>query len=293
MREGTEQHREQVGMALDEIEPYPGMELTDDMRAALDREERFVPGPDGAPDVRVLLYCPKGAAGALPLVVSLHGGAFAMRADMFAANDARLAMLGALVVSVDYRIVPDHPFPCGVEDCYAVLCWAVENLDIDAGRVVVTGASAGGALAAAVALMARDRRGPRIALQALVIPVIDDRCDTPSMRQYAEAPLFGGRQAVQMWQGYLGSDSTDAMTSPYAAPARAGDLSGLPPAFIQVNGLDPLRDEGIEYAMRLMAADVPVELYCAPDQHHGVSENPRTQAHAARLYADAIAAAIA
>src|SRR5689334_13537659 len=112
-------------MALDEIEPFPGLELTETMRAAVQREERYVPGPPGAPDVRVILYRPKDAAGRLPLVVSLHGGAFAMRADHFPALDARVALLGCLVVAVDYRIVPDHPFPCGVEDCHAALRWAV------------------------------------------------------------------------------------------------------------------------------------------------------------------------
>jgi acetyl esterase/lipase len=272
---------------------YPGMELTDEMRASVTVEERFVPGPDGAPDVRVLLYQPKLIDGTLPLIVDMHGGAFAMRADSFPANDARLAMLGALVVSVDYRIVPEHPFPCGVEDCYAALCWAVAELDIDPRRVVVTGASAGGALAAAVTLMARDRGGPAIAHQALVIPVLDDRCETASMGQFVEAPLFGAAQAREMWARYLGPAADGTRTSPLAAPARADTLAGLPPAFIQVNGLDPLRDEGIEYARRLLADGVPVELYCAPGQHHGMSEDPRTQAQSSRLYQEAIRAAIA
>ena len=112
------------------------------------------------------------------------------------------------------------------------------------------------------------------------------------MRQYAEAPLFGGRQAVEMWERYLGAEGSSTEVSPYAAPARAADLRGLPPAFIQVNGLDALRDEGITYAMRLMAADVPVELYCAPNQHHGLSEDPRAQRRAARLHREAIEAVI-
>jgi acetyl esterase len=273
------------------IEPYPGMELTDEMRAAVSVEERFVPGPAGAPDVRVLLYRPRGATGTLPLVMSFHGGAFAMRAEMFPANDARLAMLGALVVSVDYRIVPDHPYPCGVEDCYAAFEWAVHALDIDPQRVVVTGPSAGGALAAAVALMARDRGGPAIALQALVIPVIDDRCDTPSMQQFADGPVFNGTAAKAMWQRYL-ADAAGRPAPPYAAPGRAGDLRGLPPAFVQVNSRDPLRDEGLEYARRLLAAGVEVELYCAPGQHHGLSEDPRTAAVSGRLLLDAVRAAI-
>lgn len=280
-------------VALDEIAPYPGNELTEELRAAVDREERHVPGPEGAPDVRVILYRPKGASGTLPLIVSLHGGGFMLRADHFPAGDARLASLGALVVSVDYRTVPEDPFPAGVEDCYATLLWAVSELDIDPARVIVTGTSAGGALAAAVAQMARDRGGPAIALQALVIPVIHEGCDTPSMRQYEEAPLFGAAQARAMWDLYLGSDGDRSTTSPYAAPGRARDLTNLPPAFIQVNGLDPLRDEGIAYASALMAAGVSVELYCAPHQLHGMSEDPRTAANAETLRLDAISAAIA
>ena len=278
-------------MAIDAIEPYPGQELTDAMRAAVVVEERFVPGPPDSPDVRVLLYRPKGVDSTLPLIVSLHGGGFGLRPDMFPANDARLAMLGALVVAVDYRIIPEHPFPEGVEDCFASLCWAVDNVDIDHSRVVVTGVSAGGALTAAVTLMARDRGGPRICFQGLVIPVIDDRCETPSMRQFVEGPLFGSRAARSMWDTYLGG-ADRATTSPYAAPGRAEDLSDLPAAFIQVGELDPLRDEGIGYGLRLLASGVPVELYCAPRQHHGLSEDDRTAKQAAALYLAAVAAAI-
>jgi acetyl esterase/lipase len=293
MHERGLEKNEEEAVALDEIEPFPGLGLTDELRAAVLRDEQHIPGPDGAPDVRVLTYRPReGTAGTLPLIVNMHGGAFALRADMFPAIDARLALLDAFVVSVDYRIVPDHPFPCGVEDCYAALSWATQHVEVDPDRVVVTGASAGGALAAAVAMMARDRGGPRLVLQALTIPVLDDRCDTPSMRQYVEAPLFGAPQAVDMWDRYLGADRSSSNVSPYAAPGRAVDLAGLPPAFIQVNGLDPLRDEGIAYAMRLMEAGVPVELYCAPNQHHGVSDDPRTQLQAARLYHEAIQAMI-
>ena len=275
-----------------ELEPFPGQELTPELLAAVDREERFAPGLSGAPEVRLLVYRPKKVRADQPLVVDMHGGGFALRADNFPAGPARLAMFGATVVSVDYRASTDVPFPGAVEDCYAALCWATEVLDIDRERVAVTGVSAGGALAAALTLMARDWSGPAIAFQALVIPVIDDRCETPSIRQYDEGPLFGGRLAKEMWARYLGAEADRTTTSPYAAPERAEDLRGLPPAFVQVNGLDPLRDEGIHFALRLMAAEVPVELYCAPNQHHGMSEDPRTAATAARLYHEAMRAAL-
>jgi acetyl esterase len=275
-----------------ELEPFPGQELSPELLAAVDREEQFAPGLHGAPEVRLLVYRPKMARSGQPLVVDMHGGGFALRADNFPAGPARLAKLGATVVSVDYRASTEAPFPGGLEDCYAALCWATEVLDIDRERVAVTGVSAGGALAAALTLMTRDWNGPQIAFQALVIPVIDDRCDTPSIRQYDEGPLFGGRLAKEMWVRYLGAEADRTTTSPYAAPGRAEDLRALPPAFVQVNGLDPLRDEGIQYALRLMAADVPVELYCAPNQHHGMSEDPRTAATATRLYLDAMQAAL-
>lgn len=277
---------------MTELEPFPGQELTPELLATVDLNEQFVPGTNGAPDVRVLVYRPKTGGTGQPLILDLHGGGFALRADNFPAGPARLASFGATVVSVDYRPSTDTQFPGAVEDCYASLCWATESFDVDRGRVAVTGVSAGGALAAATTLMARDWNGPTIAFQALLIPVIDDRCGTPSMRQYEEGPLFGGRLAREMWIRYLGTDADRAATSPYAAPGRAADLQGLPPAYIQVNGLDPLRDEGIEYAMRLMAADVAVELYCAPHQHHGMGDDPRTAAAATRLYQEAVRAAL-
>ena len=276
-----------------EPEIYPGMELTDEQRAALDIEERLVPGPEGEPDVRVLLYRPKGATGPAPLVLTIHGGAFCyLRADSFAALDANWALrYGATVVSVDYRLAPEHPFPAAPEDCYAALVWAVAELA--PSRVVVTGQSAGGALAAALTLMARDRNGPRIDFQGLMIPVLDDRMATPSMRQIAESPGFSGPQAEGMWLHYLGADADRSATSPYAAPARAASLAGLPPAVIQVNGLDPLRDEGIEYALRLLADGVDVELYAGPGLHHGAEPlDVRVALQAATVFDAAMGAAI-
>src|SRR5205807_7439340 len=240
----------------------------------------------GDPSVRVLVYRPNGVTGTLPLILEIHGGAFChLRADSFPALCASNALLGAVVVSVDYRLAPEHPFPIAVEECYAALCWALQTLDVDAGRVVVTGGSAGGALSAAVALMARDRGGPPIAFQALNIPVLDDRLQTTSMRQFVgEHPGFNQERAEGMWLHYLGEDADRSATSPYAAPARAQNLAGLPPAFIHVNGLDPLRDEGLEYAMRLMADGVAVELYCAPGAYHGAPpQDLRVVENASRL----------
>jgi acetyl esterase len=272
--------------------------LTDELRAALDIRERFVPHA-GEPDVRVLVYRPRGVAGPLPLVVSIHGGAFCLlSADDFGATDGGMALLHrAVVVAVDYRLAPEHPFPAGVEDCYAALCWSVERaeeLGADPSRIVVTGGSAGGALSAAVCLMARDRGGPAISYQALMIPVTDDRLDTPSVLAYREGhPGFSGIAAEGMWLHYLGEDRDPATTSPYAAPARAESLAGLPPAFVLTNGLDPLRDEGIRFAMQLMADGVPVELHNVPGAYHGAPPlDPAAQKRGVDAFMGAIGQAL-
>lgn len=257
-------------------------QLTDDMRAALHIEERFAPVP-GAPDVRMLVYRPKDAAGPLPVVINLHGGAFCfLHPDDFEGMDAGTALLHtAVVVAVDYRLAPEHPYPAGFDDCYAALLWTVDRADelgIDVDRLVVTGGSAGGALTAAVCLRARDENGPRIAYQALMIPVIDDRLDTPSMRQCVENPGFDTARAEGMWLHYLGEDFDRSTTPAYAAPGRAESLAGLPPAFILTGGLDPLRDEGLQYGMRLLADGVAVELHNVPGAYHGAPAlDPKAQ----------------
>lgn len=257
-------------------EPIEGLELTDAHRQALEIEERFIPGPAGAPEVRVLCYRPRAVSGTVPLLLSIHGGAFCLLSpDSFAGMDAGFALdFGCQVVSVDYRLAPEHPFPAGIDDCWAALNWATstDSLDIDRERVGVVGASAGGALAAALCQMTRDRSGPRIAYQALFIPVTDDRLQTPSMKQdFDEASLdaFNNRASVGMWMHYLGADHDPAATSPYAAPMRASSFANLPPACVLTYGRDPLRDEGIQYAMALMAAGVDVELHNCPGAEHG------------------------
>jgi acetyl esterase len=195
---------------------------------------------------------------------------------MFDANNLRLAReLGVPVVTVDYRLAPEHPYPAGLEDCYAGLVWVAKNADalgIDPDRIAIHGESAGGGLCAALALLARDRGGPSIAFQYLGVPELDDRLDTPSMRAFTDTPIWNRPNAIFSWDSYLGAGKRGGADVPiYAAPARATDLTGLPPAYVSVMEFDPLRDEGIAYAQALMHAGVSVELHAFPGTFHGSS----------------------
>jgi acetyl esterase len=235
-------------------------------------EERVVPGPAGAPDVRVRVFSPVGENGVRrPAVLDIHGGGFTKGvARMNDAGNATISRAtGAVVVSVDYRLAPENPFPAGAEDCYAALVWVSDNaeeLGVDADRIALHGASAGGGLAATTALLSRDRGGPALAMQVLVEPELDDRLDTPSMTSGTNNLVFSYEAAVISWRHYLGDVQT---TPPYAAPGRAEDLTGLPRAYISVSELDCVRDEGIDYARRLLAAGVSTELHCWPGAFHG------------------------
>jgi len=264
--------------------------------SGLSVENRTVPGPEGAPDVPVRIYRPQGAAGPLPAVLEIHGGGFVLGdLDFEEPNAAALAReVGALVVSVDYRLAPEHPYPAAPEDCYAVLEWlagAAAELGVDPDRIAVYGDSAGGGLAAAVALLARDRGGPRLAMQFLGIPELDDRLDTPSMIAYVDTPLWNRPNAEVSWAYYLGDAAKPGSPDvpAYAAPARATDLAGLPPAFITVCQFDPLRDEGIAYASRLAHAGVPVDLHLYAGTFHG-SAMVAGAAVSQRMHQEAIAA---
>ena len=216
--------------------------------------DRSIPGVEPGTEIPIRVYEPVARpAGPGPALVFFHGGAFVL-GDRYTEELRCLryaAEAGCVVVSVDYRLAPEHPFPAGVDDCYAGLQWTVSHaaeLDIDPDRVGVGGSSAGGALAAAVALMARDRGGPALAVQILNYPVIDDRMQTPSMRAFDATPMWTSGSNADMWQHYLGDPEHRGDVSPYAAPGRAPDLTGLPPAYVLTAELDPLRDEGIEYA---------------------------------------------
>ncbi|WP_433477599.1 alpha/beta hydrolase [Spirillospora sp. CA-142024] len=233
-------------------------------------EERTIPGSPGAPPVRVRIYRPREAARPAPVLVYFHGGGFVTgELENEHGRCLEFAEDGIAVVSVGYRLAPEHPYPAGFEDCYAATVWAHEHASGFGGdpeRVAVGGGSAGGALAAAVALRARDEGGPPLVFQMLLYPVLDDRMETPSMRAFTEPPLFNRTDVEHMWRHYLGGR---ADVPAYAAPARAGDLSGLPRAYVLVAEYDPLRDEGLGYAHRLIVSGVPTELHHVPGACHG------------------------
>jgi acetyl esterase len=242
----------------------------------LDIEDRLVPGHEGDPDVPVRVYRPKGPAAGTPVpgVVMIHGGGFVIGSvEAEHGGAAQMAIdTGAVVVSVDYRLAPENPYPAGLHDCYAALAHLHDKaaaLGVDPDLVALAGTSAGGGLAAATALLARDRGGPPVCFQLLHIPELDDRLQTGSMQAFVDSPMWNRPLAVQSWRAYLGPlYGTDDVPA-YAAPARATDLSGLPPAYISTAESDPLRDEGITYALRLLQAGISVELHQFPGTFHG------------------------
>jgi acetyl esterase len=243
--------------------------------SGIDVVDREIAGPDGN-QVPIRIYAPgePAPAGGRPALLDIHGGGFISgsmaMSHAFGVHVAR--RLDAVVVTVEYRLAPEHPFPAGVEDCYAALRWLHDNasaLGVDTTRVAVGGQSAGGGLSAAVALLARDRNGPPLCFQFLGIPELDHRLETASMRAFVDTPMWHRANAVRSWECYLGGDADRNNVSPYASPAVAEDVSGLPPAYITAMEFDPLRDEGILYALRLMEAGVSVELHCFPGTFHG------------------------
>jgi acetyl esterase len=234
-------------------------------------DDRLVPATGGH-RIPVRVYAPVDRNGPLPGILYIHGGGFALGTieSEHAGAVLMARAVGAVVVSVDYRLAPEHPFPAGLDDCYDSLTWmrdAAGELDVDLDRIAVFGNSAGGGLAAGVALAARDRGGPSLCFQYLGIPELDDRLETVSMQTFVDTPMWNRPNAVISWQFYLGDDRSTV--SPYAAPARATDLSGLPPTYISTMEFDPLRDEGLIYGLRLLQAGVTVELHQYPGTFHG------------------------
>jgi len=243
--------------------------------ASVEKSEHFTPGSNDAPPVRMLVYRPRQAKKNRPALLNIHGGGYVSGApEMQEAQNARLAAdLDMVVVSPDYRLAPETRFPGSVEDCYATLSWMVaqaSTLGLDPGRIAVGGESAGGGLAAALALLARDRKEIAIAFQRLIYPMIDDRSSgsgnaSPFVGQFVwtrETNAFG-------WSCLLGKTPGGPGVSPYAAAARADDLSGLPPAFIACGALDFFIKENMDYALRLIGAGVPTEFHVYPGAPHG------------------------
>jgi acetyl esterase len=231
--------------------------------------ERTIPGPAGDLVVRIYLV---EATRPLPVLVYFFGGGWVL-GSLAAADPVCRRLANATpcaVVSVAYRRAPEHPFPGGLEDCYAATCWVAEHaaeLGLDPRRLAVGGASAGGNLAAAVALLARERDGPALALQLLVYPPLDHRADTRSIQEELDPLLFGREDVAWCWSHYL-AEPTDG-DSPLASPLRAQDLHGLAAALVVTAELDPLRDEGELYAARLVDAGVPTELVRFDGAIHG------------------------
>jgi acetyl esterase/lipase len=237
-------------------------------------EDRRIAGPAGAPDVTLRIYRPERQL-APAAVYDVHGGGFVL-GDLEVGHAQNITIareLGVVVVGVDYRLAPETPFPGGLEDVYTGLVWLAEHaaeLGVDPDRIAIHGSSAGGGLCAGLALLARDRGGPHIAFQYLGVPEIDDRLSSGSMTAFTDTPVWNRPNAIISWNAYLGEGVPGtADVSPYAAPARATDLAGLPPAYVSVMHFDPLRDEGIAYALAMLAAGVTVELHLFPGTFHG------------------------
>lgn len=240
----------------------------------IDWEEHVIPGPGGTIELTVFRPADRSAE-ALPALYNIHGGGMIVGHRSW--ESARVVdlveELGVVGVTVEYRLAPEHPFPAGVDDCYAGFVWLTEHaaeLGVDPARIVVMGGSAGGGLTAAVALMARDRRGPCMAGQLLLCPMLDNTNRSISSLQYDGIGTWQRDANLLAWSCVLGDDlaySEDA--APYAAPARAADLAGLPPAFVEVGAAEMFRDEDVEYASRLWASGGQAELHVWSGGCHG------------------------
>lgn len=258
-------------------------------------EQYSVRTTDGA-ELPLRWYRPTETAATGSALLYLHGGGMILGLDDVGAfydlliRDYVVAS-GVPALGVDYRVAPEHPDPTPVEDCYAALQWlaeSAETLGVDPARIAVGGDSAGGGLAAGVALLARDRGGPALALQLLIYPMLDDRTTEPDPNLPAELLIWSYDDNVTGWSALLGERAGSAEVPPYAAPARATDLIGLPPTYLDTGDLDIFRDEDVEYARRLAAAGVPTELHVHPGCPHGFDSFASETAVARQAMADRV-----
>lgn len=267
-----------------EAEGPPATTIADRRRGYVERCRHFDPprprglriddvgaaGPHGPVPLRVFR---PASAGRLPVVLYLHGGGWVLGdLDSHEGLTAELAgETGLCLVAVDYRLAPEHPFPAAFDDAWAALRFVVAQaatLGVDATRVIVAGDSAGGNLAAALALAARDRGGPALRGQALIYPALDARMSLPGHRAHTHAPLLSAADMKGYWDAYLGA-AGGGRDDPYASPLAAPSLAGVAPAFVATAGYDPLVDDGRRYAERLAEAGVPVAFRNAPRLVHG------------------------
>ncbi len=260
--EGLPKVREQF--MLRDLVDHPEVEVS----------EHFAPGLFGAPLVRVVRYACKLPSGPLPALLHIHGGGYILgQPEMTDAQSKSLAAeIGCVVLSVDYRLAPETPFPGAVEDCYAALKWLhaeAKALGVDASRVVVGGESAGGGLAAALALYNRDNDALPIALQYLTYPMLDHRTGAAGDHFYDGVATWTAKSNRFGWAALLGDGFENSEVSPYASPSRAASFAGLPAAFIGVGALDLFADENLEYARCLIRDGVATELHVYPGAFHG------------------------
>ncbi len=240
----------------------------------------MVPARSDAPPVRMLAYRPTQSPGTLPAILHFHGGGYVFGSPEMtdAANRALSIALGCAIFSVDYRLAPETPHPGPIEDCYAALIYLHAHataLGIDPTRIGLKGESAGGGLAASLALLARDRREVPIAFQHLIYPMIDDRtCVNPDPHPLVGDYIWTRPTNMFGWASLLGTAPGSPGISPYAAAARADSLAGLPPCFIALGSLDLFLEEDLDYARRLTRAGVPVELHVYPGAVHAFQLNP-------------------
>ncbi|SEJ38347.1 alpha/beta hydrolase [Paenibacillus polymyxa] len=258
--------------------------------------------PSVAGEILVKIYEPAQRTDVkLSAMLWIHGGGYVMgHPDMDDALCERFVQAAnCVVVSVDYRLSPEHPYPAAIDDCYAALTWMTDEaelLGIDLDRVAIAGASGGGGLTAALALMARDKGGPALIFQMPLYPMIDDRNVTASSHEItADNAPWSRKNNLTAWNMYLGNRTEDSEVSPYAVPSRAESLAGLPPTYTCVGQLDLFRDETIEYVARLAQAGVDVEFHLYPGTFHnfeGMVPQAEVSQRASQSYVDAIARAL-
>lgn len=255
------------------------LSLGDDLDVSV--TEHFIAGAEGVSPVRVVIISPRTAGESRMGILHIHGGGYVLGSpeQSMPLTLSTAAEQACVIVSVDYRLAPETPFPGPLEDCYTALVWMAERagtLGLDPHSIGVMGDSAGAGLAAALTLLARDRGGPKLAFQNLMYPMLDDRTVTDNDPNPVTGEFAWTREDNRFgWQSFLGTEPGGADISCYAAAARADNLSGLPPAWIGVGSIDLFLDENIEYARRLLRAGVPVELSIFPGGFHGFNGDPK------------------